>query len=91
MENTTPSIVHLDNLNEDAIQVWWDEFRRTHKWRTLTQNCSTTVAQALDVGGGRDLTTSAPNPLVWTPSDVEKYARALQNPWRLPPKTPFGD
>src|SRR6185437_9264325 len=49
-EGTTPTIIHLDNLDENAIQRWWDKFRKDHQWKTLSQNCSTTVAEALDAG-----------------------------------------
>ena len=77
-EDTTPTIIHLDNLDEDAIERWWDKFRRNHKWKTLSQNCSTTLADALDAGGGRNRAPFAPHHVVWTPADVEEYARQIK-------------
>jgi RHS repeat-associated protein len=77
-ENTSPTVIHLDNLDEDAIQRWWDKFRQKHKWKTFSQNCSTTVADALDAGGGQSRAPFAPHQVVWTPADVEEYARQVQ-------------
>lgn len=39
----------------------------------MTQNCSTTVADALKTCGG-----SETGRYVWTPAEVEKYARRIQ-------------
>jgi len=93
-EHTTPAIIHLDNLDENAIQSWWDRFRQNHKWKTLSQNCSTTLADALNAGGGRHRAPLAPQHLVWTPADVEEYARQIQKAGQgqyisIPPFTPF--
>src|SRR5579872_1171790 len=52
-EGTNPTIIHLDNLDEAAIKSWWNDFKRRNNWRSLSQNCSTVVARALDAGGGR--------------------------------------
>jgi hypothetical protein len=77
-EQTTPTIIHLDNLDEAAIKTWWNRFRQNHKWKTLGQNCSTTVADALNAGGARNRAPSAPHHLVWTPADVEEYANEIK-------------
>ena len=55
------------------IKKWWNGFKTTHKWKTLTQNCSTTVGDALKAGGGPET-----GKFVWTPAYVEKYARRIQ-------------
>ena len=78
LEGTTPTIIHLDNLDEDAIKKWWNKFRQKNKWKTLSQNCSTTVARALDAGGGRRRAPFAPHHFVWTPADVEDYAQQIK-------------
>jgi hypothetical protein len=73
------AIIHIDNLDEDAIQQWWDIFKKSHKWDTLSQNCSTTVAQALMVGGATPalaLDGIPMVPVVWSPADVERFSRA---------------
>jgi RHS repeat-associated protein len=77
-EGSRPMIIRLDNLDEAAIKNWWRKFRRSHKWKTLTQNCSTTVAEALDAGGGRNRAPLASHHFVWTPADVEDYAKQIQ-------------
>jgi RHS repeat-associated protein len=72
--------ITIDGLNEDAIQKWWDEFKNSNPWCTLTQNCSTTAAEALNEGGGELYALMGkyrPNNPVWTPSDVEDYANAI--------------
>ena len=78
LEGTKPTVVHLDNLNEDTIQKWWDQFGKSREWKTLSQNCSTTVAQALDKGGGSNRAPYASHHMVWSPADAEAYARQIQ-------------
>ena len=71
-------IIHLSNLNEKAIKMWWSSFRRTSTWKTLTQNCSTTVIDALQAGGaGRRVVGFNPPP-VWSPTSVRDYAEAVR-------------
>jgi RHS repeat-associated protein len=77
-EGTNPIIIHLDNLDEDAIKKWWSKFRTDNRWKTLSQNCSTTVAEALDAGGGRKRAPVASHHFVWTPADIEDYARQIK-------------
>ncbi|WP_266169716.1 RHS repeat domain-containing protein [Dyella subtropica] len=71
-------VIHLDNLDEAAIASWWADFKKTHKWKTLSQNCSTTVAQALRAGGADKHVIGYPKPMVWNPEDVVRYATAIQ-------------
>lgn len=66
-------VIHIDGLDENAIRSWWDKFRNTHKWKTISQNCSTTAAQALMAGGAPPAYK-----VLWTPSDVQQYARFVQ-------------
>jgi hypothetical protein len=78
-EGTVPTVTHLGNLDEEAIQKWWDAFQRDHIWHTFSQNCSTTVMEALDAGGGRTKAPLAPrHPFLWTPPDVQDYANDIQ-------------
>lgn len=68
-------------LDETAIKAWWKQLTSTGtaKWCTLTPNCSTVAAYALTIGGGdrfSDMWSSAN--LIWSPSDVADYARAIQ-------------
>ena len=73
------SVIHLDNLDDAAIRRWWKQFKKTHKnWKTLSQNCSTTAAEALEAGGADNRVLNFPKPLVWTPAAVRAYAEAIQ-------------
>lgn len=67
-------IIHLSGLDENAISQWWNSFKASHTWSTRSQNCSTTVADALKAGGA----TPVHHPLIWTPQDIESYARYLK-------------
>ena len=69
-------------LDETAIKAWWGQLTSTGtaKWCTLTPNCSTIAAYALTHGGGdqfSDMWNSSN--LVWSPSAVASYARAIQS------------
>jgi hypothetical protein len=73
---------HRVGLNETAIKAWWSQLRSTGKakWCTLAPNCSTITAFALTVGGGArfsDMWNRAN--LIWSPSSVVDYARAIQS------------
>ncbi len=71
-------VLHIEGLDENAIQQWWDNYTRNNKvWDTAKQNCSTVAADALTAGGGlKSMLT--PRPFMWTPIDVEVYGRAIQ-------------
>jgi hypothetical protein len=77
-------LVRLSRLNESAIRSWWSGIRRNYpEWCTLSNNCSTTVARALQAGGG-DGWCSIPDRLwntwmlAWEPRGVLEYALAIQ-------------
>ena len=67
-------VIHIDGLDEHSIEKWWNKYKTTHKWKTISRNCSTTAADALMAGG-------APPAYVpmWTPKDVLNYAKAVQS------------
>jgi hypothetical protein len=73
--------ISINGLDENAIAVWWNQFKNdpNNKWKTLSQNCSTTVAEALKAGNAStpwwDFWSSWN--IVWTPADVEEFARAI--------------
>lgn len=77
--------IPLIGLDEKRILHWWGKFNtKQREWSTLGQNCSTTVAHALTIGGGDDY---ALGPVgwwrswnaVWKPNDVLDYARAIRH------------
>jgi hypothetical protein len=72
--------IKLDNLNEKAIEAWWDSYKKTNpKFRGLSNNCSTIISHALDVGGARKHVPSyGIGLLYWDPSAVLEYGRELQ-------------
>jgi hypothetical protein len=47
-------------------------------WETLSRNCSTVVATALKKGGGDQYAQKNKANIVWTPTNVLKYARSIQ-------------
>jgi len=73
--------ISINGLDENAIAAWWNQFKNdpNNKWETLSQNCSTTVAEALKAGNAStpwwDFWSSWN--IVWTPADVEEFARAI--------------
>jgi RHS repeat-associated protein len=70
----------VGGLNEDNIQKWWDGFRASNQWKTFSQNCSSTVADGLDAGGGgRGILFDDWN-IIWTPNDVKNYSEAIPEP-----------
>ena len=45
-EGRPPDVdIQIEGLDEGAIQNWWNNFKTSNQWSTLTQNCSTTAAQ----------------------------------------------
>ena len=71
--------IKIDGLDEQAIKDWWKEYQQNNKWKTLSQNCSTTVALALRAGGARVrlLDWGKAHNIVWTPSDVDAFSEAI--------------
>jgi hypothetical protein len=80
-EGQPPDIqIELPGLSEQKIVTWWNTFKTSHQWSTFSQNCSTTVADALHAGNAQvDLgdTLKAYN-YPWTPAKVENYANAIK-------------
>ena len=70
--------IKINGLDEGKIKQWWEPFKNSNKWQSLTQNCSTTAADALKAGGA-DVFSSwlKSNNLVWTPQAVLKYAQEI--------------
>ena len=77
--------IPISGLDETAIKDWWARFglvRDTTEligplppWSTLSQNCSTIVATALQKGGGDQYARSWD--FVWTPKNVKEYAYSI--------------
>ena len=84
-EGTPPDWrIDIDGLDETAIKTRWASFKTgANQWSTLSQNCSTTVAQAL-VAGGADKYAKGLSGwwrswnTVWSPNDVLLFVRAIQ-------------
>ena len=72
-------VIIIDGLDEEAIMDWWIEYQKNRDWSSLSRNCSTTIAKALEAGGGDkysdflDLFNS-----VWTPEAVRDYANSIK-------------
>ena len=72
--------IEIKCLDENKIKQWWLVFKTTHKWKTLSQNCSTTVADGLKAGGGADnVSWGVSHNIVWKPNDVKAFAQAIKN------------
>ena len=71
--------IKINGLNEAAIEAWWNSFKSSDQWKTLSQNCSTTAADALKAGGAdvkwKDVFKA--HNMVWNPADVEAFANAI--------------
>ncbi|TGN14067.1 LamG domain-containing protein [Leptospira ilyithenensis] len=74
--------IKITVLNNDNIKTWWNGFKASHQWKTLDQNCSTTVKDAL-VAGGVDAILSHNEQveykgvLVWRPDDIVAFANTI--------------
>ena len=82
LEGQPTMTFQLEGLDERAIKVWWMRWRGTSTFYVwLGQNCSSTVAKALQAGGSEKLASLGgwtSNPLMWTPSGLAAYARAIR-------------
>ena len=81
-DNKKPDVtISINGLDEKAIAAWWDKFKNdpNNKWETLSQNCSTTVADALKAGNASTPWWDFWNSwnIVWTPADIEDFAHAI--------------
>jgi RHS repeat-associated protein len=82
--NRAPTIVHIDGLNESAIKDWWDQFKRSHRYDSVSQNCSTTVFDALRAGGIENTMGSYGTPPIWSPHAILDYVNTY-NEFRADP------
>jgi RHS repeat-associated protein len=70
--------IRIEGLDEVAIENWWDDFRQSHEWKTLSQNCSTTGADALKAGGAAKYANWwRLHNLIWTPNDVKALTESI--------------
>jgi len=87
--------IPLNGLDEKRILTWWKMYSRPGRpWTTLGQNCSTTVARAMALGGGDDYSEGfggwwASWNTIWTPADVLRYAQAIARGLRTAGSRPF--
>jgi len=71
--------IRIIGLDEKKIEKWWLEFKKTHQWKTLSQNCSTTAADALKEGGGEGHSSfPKSHNLIWTPNNVKEFANDIK-------------
>ncbi len=70
--------IRIEGLDEVAIEQWWDNFLQSNEWKTFSQNCSTTSADALKVGGAKKYTNWwRLHNIVWTPNDVKALTESI--------------
>ncbi len=74
-ERPADKVIHIDGLDEAAIAAWWNAFKSNPNkvWDSTKQNCSTTVYEALNAGGG--FSTVEP---VWSPNIIAIYAEEVK-------------
>ena len=72
--------IPINGLDEKAIKTWWNKFKGNHLWKSLSQNCSTTVSDGLKAGGAKVKLSDIFKQwnLIWTPNDIKKYAQAIK-------------
>jgi len=73
----------IQGLDEAAIDAWWISFKSSNDYVLMTQNCSTTVKDALKAGGAWKLLSEEQRKKfdaipVWTPKDVDDLCKALK-------------
>jgi hypothetical protein len=76
--------VEVFSLDETKIKNWWSSYQASENWSSLSQNCSTTVAEALKVGGANVSWYNAMDAhnAIWAPSDVMDYAKSIKS-WEI--------
>ncbi|MCR4336509.1 MAG: RHS repeat-associated core domain-containing protein [Candidatus Omnitrophica bacterium] len=81
LEEQMPDMkIEIQGLDEQKIEAWWDNFSTKNRWRTLRQNCSTTVAEGLKAGGGgRYSSWGKAHNIIWTPNDVKRFAETIRD------------
>jgi len=81
-EQDPDKVYEIPGLDEAAIDAWWMSFKDSHYYSLASQNCSTTVKDALKAGGAWTKLTAEQqeefdNISVWTPKDVDNLCKAL--------------
>jgi hypothetical protein len=76
-------VMRIGGLDETALKTWWQARRSAAPlWDTTSNNCSTTVAEALRAGGADRftgvLTYWSTHNFIWTPSDIVRYVGVIQ-------------
>ena len=76
------SPVEAWQLQDVDIDAWWMRFKDSHDYILASQNCSTTVKDALKAGGAWTKLTAEQQEefddiSVWTPKDVDNLCSAL--------------
>jgi len=75
--------IRIPTINETAVDNWWASFKTPgKKWNVTSQNCSTTVFDALKAGGALNMLSARQqanynNMIVWTPNDILQLARDM--------------
>jgi hypothetical protein len=76
-EEQKPDInIDITGLDEQAIEDWWGNYKDSHKWKTLSNNCSTVASEALKQGGAKTGFFNS-NKIIWTPNDVKNFAEEI--------------
>ena len=81
-EQDPDKVYEIPGLDEAAIDAWWMSFKDSHDYILASQNCSTTVKDALKAGGAWTKLTAEQQEefddiSVWTPKDVDNLCSAL--------------
>jgi RHS repeat-associated protein len=80
MEGRDPDYTkNIIGLDEQSISSWWEKFKGSNQWKTLSQNCSTTVAEALKAGGADNIAPWWPSHnIIWTPGRVMNFSDSIK-------------
>lgn len=77
--------IEIGGLDIGAIRTWWSTFQKTNQWCTFSQNCSTTVADALWAGGVKNRLSVAQYAYYraptwpWTPAGIYDFVQAINS------------
>ena len=82
-EQDPDNVYRIPGLDEAAIDAWWISFKSSHEYVLTTQNCSTTVKDALKAGGAWERLSEEQREnfdaiAVWTPKDIDDLCKALK-------------
>jgi len=71
--------VRLEGLDETSIKSFWTRSVRHGEYQGVSHNCATTVARALEAGGGDHYAPKQASHLVWMPLEVLHFALAIHH------------